>query len=302
MRSAAPCLRLGVLGLLPWMVMSGPGINTCTITDPTAYPCRWTCTDGSAYDLTALKNSMTGGYLHVADDGQGHSYYTGICGALNGFTCDGQGASGLQTWGGTPPHFFGSCATLGTWDSMMCQSMPVVPSHPYASGGLTCKFTGGMSGRNYEVDYNCAVAAVQPSGSATGGLSYKVSISSPDLCNTAGGGGAKQGLSGGSVFLILSCLGVSAYLAGGVYVNNKYHGLTGREALPHRAHWGQVPGLVKDGCDFSYAHAKFAYSAFREWYGSGNVEPALKEGMLAAKDAESDTTTDAAGGGSENKA
>ena len=288
---AAKARTLLVLVLLDRV--SAQGINTCQVTNPTVSPCQFTCVDGSIYDLTSIRDRTPGHYMHVADDGQGHEYFVGVCSQLQGFTCDSQTASAMQTWGSPqPPHFYGNCATLGEYSNMHCSSIAPLPSQPYSSGGMSCDFSGGEGGRSYTVKYNCALQDVQPTASQPGAYAYLISMSSPALCNQVGPGGGKQGLSGGSLFLILGSLAGAAYLVGGVYVNNKYHGLSGREALPHREKWGQLPGLVKDGCDFSYAHAKFAYKAFMDWYSTGHVEPALKEEMLGATDDAAETKVD----------
>ena len=185
---AAKARTLLVLVLLDRV--SAQGINTCQVTNPTVSPCQFTCVDGSIYDLTSIRDRTPGHYMHVADDGQGHEYFVGVCSQLQGFTCDSQTASAMQTWGSPqPPHFYGNCATLGEYSNMHCSSIAPLPSQPYSSGGMSCDFSGGEGGRSYTVKYNCALQDVQPTASQPGAYAYLISMSSPALCNQVGPGG-----------------------------------------------------------------------------------------------------------------
>ena len=38
-----------------------------------------------------------------------------------------------------------------------------------------------------------------------------------------------------------------------------YNSQSGMDAIPNRAMWQEVPGLVKDGVHFSYTHSKEVY-------------------------------------------
>ena len=43
-----------------------------------------------------------------------------------------------------------------------------------------------------------------------------------------------------------------------VYLNGRNEGKHGVEAIPHIRYWEEVPGLVRDGLQFSYVHGKAA--------------------------------------------
>ena len=60
------------------------------------------------------------------------------------------------------------------------------------------------------------------------------------------------GLSGGSIFLIILLVAVVLYLVGGVLFNKYRRGATGTDVLPNKAFWLDLPGLVAEGCRFSW--------------------------------------------------
>ena len=67
-----------------------------------------------------------------------------------------------------------------------------------------------------------------------------------------GSGGAGHGLSGGSIFLILFFVGGFVYFVGGILFNKYRRGLSGSEMIPNISFWRDLPGLVRDGCMFSF--------------------------------------------------
>lgn len=69
-----------------------------------------------------------------------------------------------------------------------------------------------------------------------------------------------------------------------VYLNGRNEGKHGVEAIPHIRYWEEVPGLVRDGLQFSYVHGKayseialekgkVVYEAMRSKYTSLNQTP-----------------------------
>ena len=72
------------------------------------------------------------------------------------------------------------------------------------------------------------------------------------LTASSGGSSAGKGLSGGSIFLILFFVGAFVYLVGGILFNKYKRGLSGSELIPNIGFWRDLPGLVKDGCVFSF--------------------------------------------------
>ena len=43
------------------------------------------------------------------------------------------------------------------------------------------------------------------------------------------------------------------YFGGGYLYNVKRNGLSGSEAIPNHGFWTALPGLIKDGCGFTWA-------------------------------------------------
>ena len=86
---------------------------------------------------------------------------------------------------------------------------------------------------------------------------YTIRVSGAAMCAAA----YTPPLSWGSLSLILTAVGLVLYIAGGVAYNVKIgeRRATVDEAFPHWAYWKQLPGLVKDGCAFSWEEAQKAY-------------------------------------------
>ena len=90
-----------------------------------------------------------------------------------------------------------------------------------------------------------------------------------------------SGLSGGSLFLILLfCCALPLYIGGGLYYNVKVKQQEmGWTALPHREYWVQLPGLVKDGCLYSYRTLKDRLDGKDQ-----PSDPSLTKGLASAAD------------------
>lgn len=58
-----------------------------------------------------------------------------------------------------------------------------------------------------------------------------------------------EGLSAGSVLLILFFIALLVYLVGGILINHN-NGARGWEMVPHHQFWSELPGLCVDGCVF----------------------------------------------------
>ena len=113
------------------------------------------------------------------------------------------------------------------------------------------------------------------------GTTYAIDLPGPAGCGVPiGGGGGGGGLSWGSLFCILLSVAIVVYLGGGIAYNYKYNELTGVEAVPQIEYWQQLPGLVKDGCKFSYEQSKKAYVAIRD----RNKDPSLTESLARSAD------------------
>lgn len=77
----------------------------------------------------------------------------------------------------------------------------------------------------------------------------------PGKCPNVGPGSGEltvEGLTLGSILLIICLVLVLVYVAGGITYNRVKRQATGKEMLPHPEFWAGLPGLVKDGVLFSW--------------------------------------------------
>ena len=81
-----------------------------------------------------------------------------------------------------------------------------------------------------------------------------------DLCGGSGGGGGssggKSGLSGGWIFVIILVVVTFVYCVGGAAFMHYRRGASGTEMVPNLAFWKDLPGLVVDGCKYSWAKVR----------------------------------------------
>lgn len=90
----------------------------------------------------------------------------------------------------------------------------------------------------------------------------------------------------GTLVLVLFFVGGAMYAGGGWYYNHRTKGYAGTEALPHIEFWRTVPGLVKDGVQYSKAlvNAKIKGEAMPEGGASSttqDAEPTEEPGTAA---------------------
>jgi len=195
----------------------------------------------------------------------------------------GGGVMAIQYWGetpceaGAPCTLQDSCATLGTFPPPTCIAN--------GTAGLICSYSGGSGARSVDLDFVCAQSLGSMTGYQKGDTSYVINIPGPAGCPGGGGAAAAGGLSWGSLFLILLSVAIVVYVGGGLAYNIKVKEMEpGVDAIMHLEYWKQLPGLVKDGCDFSYKHTKAAYVAFQ----NRNRDPALSAPIAKAEGGDDD--------------
>ena len=98
--------------------------------------------------------------------------------------------------------------------------------------------------------------ALVSAGSTSTGCTWTFSFNSADLCAGGGGGSGKGGLSGGWIFIIVLIVVSFVYFAGGALFMRYRMGASGVEMVPNLTFWRDLPGLVKDGCSFSWQKVK----------------------------------------------
>jgi len=242
-----------------------PGETTCSTG---ASPCEQSC-DGGLFSLSGFDSGMPStGYYDVTDT-DGHHYFFISCGAIPStgpghLTCNqNQGVAdpvAIQTYAEENPPDFpqGSCAALGSFSTQHCTSN--------GAHNVTCHYANGDGSRTVDFNYLCAdtytaPTASQPDPEATP-PHYLVKLSGPAAC--AGPGGPAGGSSWGTLFLILFPVFCALYFGLGYGYNYKYRELRGVDAVPQLEYWKQLPGLVKDGCKFSYAQTQAFINYARE--------------------------------------
>jgi len=132
------------------------------------------------------------------------------------------------------------------------------------SEGATVTITGGEDGwmcdnAGATVNVICGDGSdklhVDAEGNTENCNGWRLTLNSKYICTLtpgSSGSGAKAGLSGGSIFLILFFVTAFVYFVGGVLFNKYRRGLSGVEMVPNIGFWRDLPGLVRDGCVFSW--------------------------------------------------
>jgi len=262
----------------------------CTLDPETG--CKVTC-DGASYNLAVFQKGSDAsgtdpgaGYYAVTDSGGEHKFYFNGCGAVADLTCKDsktQNTVAIQTWGTpfpTNPFPSDNCAGLGSLSQASCSKN--------GTDSVRCDYSGGDSGRDVTFVYACAkTMGDSPTASQDGDMSYIISFSGPAACGTGGGGG---GLSWGSLTLILGPIFIGLYIAAGYYYNYKYKELRGVEAVPQIEYWRELPGLVKDGCIFSYQQTRRFIKYLQDKHAGAPADPALKQALANDEDGAASTS------------
>jgi len=195
------------------------------------------------------------------------SFYMMPCQALTTVTCGNQVRSAaIQYWGAlSPPHFDDSCAALGKYPVSGYNNCTLTSAPPNTNGiGLVCGFVGGdpigSAPRSVDVNYVCSKTPANPTASQGDSDSphYTVTLTGPHACAFEW----KKPLSLGWVLIICIFVLVIVYVAAGCTYNVKMKKkAVGLGAVPQIEYWKMLPGLVKDGCKYSWTAAKKGYYA-----------------------------------------
>ena len=127
---------------------------------------------------------------------------------------------------------------------------------------MTCKYTGGMGTppRSVDINYVCDPDVPVPHAAASqvpSTMHYDITVTGVAMCGAV----YTPPLSWGSMTLILFTVAAVCYVGGGALYNVKVRERrpTIEEAFPQWAAWRELPGLVKDGCAFSWELVLKAY-------------------------------------------
>jgi len=218
---------------------SAQGIN--------AYNCNWTnSATGDMYSFYPLLNNNTDYFLATTS----WKVWMNVCRQTVTSLC-GINVAACQQWDPNTPS---GKASLGL--SSSASFGPLARTTQNGQKGSTLKFTGGVSGRAFELDFQCSTAtgAGNPTFEVeTPSKFYNFQWITTYACPTnrpPPGPPGSGGLSGGGIFLILVFCLLAVYVAAGITYNVVMKKATGKEIIPNVEFWLSIPGLTKDGVMF----------------------------------------------------
>eukprot|EP00478_Filoreta_tenera_P001091 GABV01001100.1.p1 GENE.GABV01001100.1~~GABV01001100.1.p1 ORF type:complete len:222 (-),score=72.77 GABV01001100.1:56-721(-) len=200
-----------------------------------------------------------------------------MCGLLEN-TCD-LDNEGIHREASSVGRWFsstGRCAYLFyVWDAdnqpASLSYLPDAQGQEDADQGVSLNFNNGRIKSCGEVNFHLKIACpgsetateYKNLGITEGGAGiiggskcdYHVRMIDSVACPSAASGGS-GGLSGGSVFLLITCIPFLVYCLVGCGVKYKTKGARGTEMIPNIGTWRELPGLVKDGVSFTVAKVK----------------------------------------------
>ncbi|XP_014673518.1 PREDICTED: cation-dependent mannose-6-phosphate receptor-like [Priapulus caudatus] len=102
---------------------------------------------------------------------------------------------------------------------------------------------------------------------------YLFEISSSEVCNNEQAPSDSQGLSGGSIFVIIFFTVVGIYLLVGISYQRFVMGARGMEQMPNLSFWQSLGNLIADGCEWAFrSHRNAEYRHYES--PGGSVPPA----------------------------
>jgi len=212
-------------------------------------PCSFTL-EGASYDLSPL--TKTAGPDYQGND-DFFTYRMNVCGStLQGGRCAGtavcafwkddmQFHGSYGSWLGTPEPTWGLADTTNP-------SLGAVLS--FKNGQSAC--AGKTETANIVLLCDPTVTTDQPFAVNEDFTTCTLTVTMRHAKACPTGGGDDDGLSGGSIFLILLLVFFVLYIVGGMIYKSKRLGATGADTCPNVEFWRALPGLVTDGCKFTW--------------------------------------------------
>ena len=209
------------------------------------------CTAGGcgAFDLTTLTQE------HAVSSTE-RGYYAMLC--ADDTHCSGQVCEKAPSWGTTYYSLGNKASAKWTLNS----------ANGDATAGATLTVSGGSeewdscSSTTASINVTCGTGDdhfnLDKENSPPSSCKWTFTFNSKLVCTfpksggTPGSSTAGHGLSGGSIFLILFFVSAFVYFVGGVLFNKYRRGMSGVEMVPNVGFWRDLPGLVRDGCMFSF--------------------------------------------------
>jgi hypothetical protein len=169
-----------------------------------------------------------------------------------------------MTCGSTPNvalcQKFSSSPGVGGWSVGDFSTAQWLPSER-SDEGFQMRFTAESGRINAKIDFLCDPSFTSPGTMEPGPnggepsfnnyhFQWKSVYACPARSGSSGGGG---GLSGGWIFIIVLLSVTVVYFVGGYCFNRFYRKEEGlSNQIPQYGFWVALPGLVKDGCVYSY--------------------------------------------------
>lgn len=173
-----------------------------------------------------------------------YTYYVRFCGRVQAPSkCASLQTSvcGTQTWSETPTN-------LGYWQGVQMQ--PLDAARPEA--GVQFYFNNGSPPYEATIKFICSRTRMAKTDASS--VSPTMEIFDPAACPVEED---EEGLSGGSIFLIILVVVIPIYIAGGCLYNyNKKGTPFGCASCPNHDSWCKFLELTKAGCVFSFNKAR----------------------------------------------
>jgi len=212
------------------------------------------------YDGVDLSSLMGKDYSYPNPSGD-YVFYLSVCGKLaTQPDCMRNDAESSVCRHATDPTAFPPADSTGKWDPSSVVWGKIDPSDAAPNGGLTYILKGGLCDDTGSVDvftstimFICERGASTPTLEVTSSkaCNYEYQLKTAAACS--GGGGGKGGLSGGWVFIIILCVVIPVYIIVGCIYKKQRTGASGMEMCPNIDFWRSLPGLVKDGCRYTWS-------------------------------------------------
>ena len=179
-----------------------------------------------------------------------------------------------------PPPGMKACADsyIGQWSMATdCEAQfeGITAQPAWASGTVTIAY-GSIWGYKANVAIKCGSDDLAPAGiiNVNDALEYAIGLQSRFVCNgrpptPSDGPDEDGGLSGGGVFVIILSVVLVVYVGGMVAFAYFKENKRGKDLIPHPDFWSSIPGLVKDGCKYTYETARSLASRVGAGAGGG---------------------------------
>lgn len=133
--------------------------------------------------------------------------------------------------------------------------VPDKVSFQYDGLNVIANYVSQDGSRQSFVTLVCDPKATTPRLDVTGETTttqYYMTLTSAAVCPVPSPSKNGEGISGGSVLLIVFFTLLVVYLAAGVTFNKIKRQASGKELVPNLSFWTEVPSLIRDGCKFSF--------------------------------------------------